>query len=158
MTIIERDSFLEIALGRAEARYEALSDAMSEGMVVQGPSGAIIDTNAVACEILGLSEDELFGRVSKDPRWRAIRPDGEDFPGDEHPAMVTLRTGKPMNDVIMGIETPTGERRWLSINSRAVRRASDGRVDQVIAVFRVIAPTDQARAISPYAKSFAVSD
>jgi PAS domain S-box-containing protein len=142
MASMDREHFLENALARAEARYEALIDAMSDGMVVQGPSGAIVDSNAAACEILGLSEDELFGRVSKDPRWRAVRPNGEDFPGDEHPAMVTLRTGAQQNNVIMGIETPAGEQRWLSINSRPIRRASDGSVDQVITVFRVIAPVE----------------
>lgn len=133
----DRTRFLELALERAELRHKALTGAISEGMVVQGPSGAIIDSNPAAWSILGLSEDELFGRVSRDPRWRAIKANGEDFPGEEHPAMVTLRTGEPMNDVLMGIETPEGERRWITISSRPVCRAS-GRVDQVITVFRRI--------------------
>lgn len=133
----DRTRFLELALERAELRHKALTGAISEGMVVQGPSGAIIDSNPAAWSILGLSEDELFGRVSRDPRWRAIKPNGQDFPGEEHPAMVTLRTGRPLNDVLMGIETPDGERRWITISSRPVCRAS-GRVDQVITVFRRI--------------------
>ena len=134
----DRQRFLELALSRAELRYQSVLESMSEGMVVHGVSGAIIDSNPAAAQILGLSEDELFGRVSKDPAWRSIQANGEDFPGDDHPAMVTLRTGVPQHGVIMGIETPKGERRWLSINSYPVRRLSDGEVDQAVAVFRIV--------------------
>jgi PAS domain S-box-containing protein len=140
----DRQRFLEMALVRAESRYESVIESMSEGMVVQGPSGAIIDSNPAAWEILGLSRDELFGRASKDPRWRAIKACGEEFPGEEHPAMVTLRTGEPQHRVIMGVETPNGERRWLSINSYPIRRPSDGRIEQVVAVFRLTGPPPAA--------------
>lgn len=142
----DRHRFLEMALARAEMRYESVIQSASEGMVVQGPSGAIIDSNRAASEMLGLSEDELFGRVSRDPRWRAVRANGQAFPGDEHPAMVTLRTGEPQHDVVMGIETPAGERRWLNINTYPVRTNPCGRVDQVVAVFRVV-QLEQARAL-----------
>lgn len=144
----DRNRFLELALARAEARYQSVIETMTEGMVVHGPSGAIIDTNPSACAILGLSEDELFGRTSPDPRWRAIRPSGADFPGEEHPAMVTLQTGEAQHGIVMGVETPDGERRWLSINSYPVRRAADGRVDQVVVVFRQIFP-DFDRQLGP---------
>ncbi len=134
----DRHRFLELALARAETRYRSVIESTSEGMVVHGPSGAIIDSNQAASEILGLSEDELFGRASRDPRWRATKANGEAFAGDDHPAMITLRTGEPQHDVVMGIETPEGERRWLSINSYAVRTNPGGRVDQVVAVFRLV--------------------
>lgn len=137
----DRQRFLELALSRAETRYQSVIESMTEGMVVHGQSGAIINSNPAACEILGLTQDELFGRTSPDPRWRAIRPTGEDFPGEDHPAMVTLRTGEPQHGVVMGLITPADERRWLTINSYPVRRA-DGHVDQVVAVFRMTdAPT-----------------
>lgn len=134
-----RHRFLEVALARSEARYASVIHSMTEGMVVMGPSGAIIATNPAAAEILGLSEDEMFGRVSKDPRWRAIRPSGEDFPGEEHPIMTTLRTGEPQHGVIMGVETPRGDKRWLSINTYPVLRPNGCEVDHAVAVFRVLA-------------------
>lgn len=140
----DRSRFLEVALARAEERYDSVLQSMSEGMVVHGPSGAIIDSNPAAWEILGLSQDELFGRASKDPRWRAIRADGSPFPGEEHPSMLTLGTGQPQHGVLMGVETPSGERRWLSVNSYPIRRPGDGRIDQVVAVFRL---TDPPRAL-----------
>lgn len=138
----DRLRFLESSLTRAERRYQSVVESMSEGMVVHGLSGAIIDSNPAAAGILGLSEDQLFGRVSKDPAWRAITASGEDFPGEEHPAMVTFRTGEPQHGVVMGVETPNGKRRWLRINSYPVRRPSDGEIDQVVAVFRVVEPAE----------------
>jgi PAS domain S-box-containing protein len=131
-----RQRFLERAIEGAETRYKSVIGSMSEGMVVQGPSGAIIDCNPAACDILGLSEDEMFGRASVDPRWRATRPSGEDFPGEEHPAMVVLRTGAPQTGILMGIRTPDDEQRWLSINSYPVRDGDEQIVRQSVTVFR----------------------
>lgn len=143
----DRQKFLELALSRAETRYQSVIESMTEGLIVFGPSGAIIDSNPAACEILGLSRDELFGRVSRDPRWRAVKPSGEDFPYNERPAMVAIRTGEPEHGVTMGVVTPAGERRWLNINAYPVRRAADGRVDQVVAVFRRIGAPRTAGAL-----------
>jgi PAS domain S-box-containing protein len=134
---VERDrhKFLEIALQRTERRYQSLIEVMSEGMVIHGPSGAIIDYNLAACEILSLSEDELLGLTSRDPRWRSIYPNGDDFPGEDHPVMVTLRTGLGQQDISMGIVAPNGERRWLLINSYPVEDPRTKAL-QVIVVFR----------------------
>ena len=134
----DRHKFLERSLMHTQLRYQSVIDSMSEGMVIHGPSGAIVDYNLAACEILGLSEDELLGRTSRDPRWRSIRPSGEDFPGDEHPAMVTLRTSVGQKDIIMGVETPDGERRWISVTSYPMLEAKSRQARQVIVVFKRI--------------------
>jgi len=55
----------------------------------------------------------MVGRTSFDGRWGAGHEDGSPFPGDEHPAMVTLRTGEPCADVIMGVDAPGRGRRPL---------------------------------------------
>ena len=59
--------------------------------------------------------------ASVDLRWQAVREDGSPFPGDEHPATVTLRTGKPLSRVVMGVRHPNGEQRWLSMSSEALQ-------------------------------------
>ncbi len=134
----DRERFLEGALSRAESRYKSVTNSMSEGMIVVGPSGAIIDSNPAARAILGLSESELFGRFAKDPLWRGYRPDGAELPPEDFPSMVTLRTGQPQYGVLMGFESSGRERRWLTVNTIPVRRAADGRIDQVIVAFRVV--------------------
>lgn len=93
------------------------AEAVIEGIVLQDASGAIIDHNPAALKVLGLSEDQLLGKTSMDPDWRAIREDGSDFPGHEHPAMVCLRTGQIQRDVVMGVRTSSEKIRWIRINS-----------------------------------------
>lgn len=102
-------------------------EAMSEGLVVQEAGGAIVLANPAAERILGLSAEQLSGRTSLDPRWRAVRGNGAPFPGDEHPAMVTLRTGAPTSNVLMGVYRPSGDLVWISVNTRLLRARTDGR-------------------------------
>ncbi len=110
----------ELALADSESRYRSLFEAMAEGVVLQAHDGSILACNEAAQEILGLTEDQLRGRSSLDPRWRAVRDNGEDYPGQEHPAMVTLRTGEPISRAIMGVHKPDGRLTWISINTQVV--------------------------------------
>lgn len=82
--------------------------AMAEGLVVHDATGAIVDCNDAAGRILGLTREQLAGRDSFDPNWRTVRPNGQPFPGEEHPAIVTLRTGQACSHVEMGVQKPDG--------------------------------------------------
>lgn len=104
-------------LEESEERYRKALMSLAEGLVVHDRDGAIQDCNPSAERILGLSSDQILGRTSTDPRWQAIREDGAPFPGEAHPAMVTLRTGEPQSEVTMGISHPDGHRTWVSINT-----------------------------------------
>jgi len=87
-------------------------------VVYQDAEGSIIAANPAAERILGLTADEMQGRTSHDPRWRSVREDGSIFPGNEHPAMVALRTGEAVHDVIMGVYHPrTGEHTWIRVTA-----------------------------------------
>lgn len=106
------------ALQTSEERYRSVIAALSEGITLQNADGTICATNASAEQILGLTTDQIMGRSSLDPHWYSIHEDGSPFPGSQHPAMVTLRTGKPCRNVIMGISKPDGQLTWISINSQ----------------------------------------
>jgi PAS domain S-box-containing protein len=99
-------------------RYQYAFDAIPLGVVLQDPDGTISAANPAAEKILGLSLDQLQGRTSFDPRWHSIHEDGSDFPGQDHPAMITLRTGQPVRDVVMGVFNPqTNKINWININA-----------------------------------------
>ncbi|WP_322497008.1 PAS domain S-box protein [Chloroflexus sp.] len=108
----------EEELHASEARYRSVITAMSEGIVVMNKAGVIETCNASAERILGLTYDQIVGRTSFDPRWQTIHEDGSPFPGEEHPIMVALTTGRPQSDVIMGVHKPSGDLTWISINSQ----------------------------------------
>jgi PAS domain S-box-containing protein len=117
-------------------RLTALFEVMSEGVVVQDASGVITEANSAAERILGLTVNQLAGRTSLDPNWRSVHEDGSDFPGETHPAMVSLRTNRPSANVIMGVHKPEGELTWISINSIPI--GSEGTKTGVITTFHDI--------------------
>jgi PAS domain S-box-containing protein len=125
--------------------YRAVVVAMAEGVVVHDLDGAIIACNPSAETILGLSRDQMAGRTSLDPRWRSIRADGSPFPGDQHPAMVTLATGEPLRDQIMGVHKPDGQLTWISINTEPIFEDTDPRPSAVVASFADITAREHAR-------------
>ena len=97
--------------------------------------GQIIEANASAEKVLGLRRDELLGRTSLDPRWRAVYEDGSPFPGEEHYAMRTLRTGEPCVNGVMGVHKPCGSLAWLLVNSNPLFLTQPERPDAAVASF-----------------------
>ena len=106
------------ALRASEQRYRTLFETMAQGVVYQDGAGLISEVNPAAARILGVSRDGLLGRESTDGRWQAVREDGSAFPGEEHPAMVAMRTGRPVRDVLMGIRRERdGSQAWINIDA-----------------------------------------
>ncbi|MZP30432.1 PAS domain S-box protein [Heliobacterium undosum] len=132
---ITKQKTAEAALRDSEEHYRSIVTAIAEGMVVQERDGQIVSFNRKAETILGLTADQLLGRTSYDPRWRAVREDGSPFPGEEHPAMVSLRTGKPCHNVVMGVHKPNGEMSWILINAEPLFRPGEGEPFRVVATF-----------------------
>ena len=100
-----------------ERRLAIMLEVMSEGVVLQDAGGQIMMSNPAAERILGLTNEQLCGRSSVDPSWRAVHADGSDYPGTEHPAMRSLSTGASFYDQVMGVHKPNGSLTWISINS-----------------------------------------
>ena len=117
MTDITEQQRTRRHLVESEIRHRSILNAMSEGVVLQGRNGEIIEANPAARHILGLDDPELIGRRSEDPTWQAIHTDGSPFPGETHPAMVSLREGVSVREQEMGLPQPDGRVRWLRINS-----------------------------------------
>ncbi|HKU38023.1 MAG TPA: PAS domain S-box protein, partial [Polyangiales bacterium] len=129
-----------------ESLYRSVFASMAEGVIVQNIEGLIVACNPSAEQLLGLSAEQMAGRSSLDPRWRAIHPDGSPFPGDTHPATVTLRTGVPQRDVEMGVHKPDGTLTWLSINTQPLFRESSDQPYAVVATFGDITARKRADA------------
>jgi diguanylate cyclase (GGDEF)-like protein/PAS domain S-box-containing protein len=134
----------EQALKESEERYRSVIAALFEGVILIDANGAFQAANPSAERILGLTVDQLVGRTTFDPRWQAVHEDGSPFPGDMHPASVTLQTGEPCHNRIMGVYKPDGRLAWLSINSQALYRPSDARPYAVVTSFADI--TERRRA------------
>ncbi|NTU78102.1 MAG: PAS domain S-box protein [Chloroflexales bacterium] len=135
----------ELELRASETRYRILFETMAQGVVYHDSDGQIIAANPAAEHILGLTLSQMQGRTSLDPRWRAIHEDGTPFPGEAHPAMVALRTGQEVRDVVMGIYHPGLDvYRWISIQAVPHVRLGAAGSTQVYALFDDITARRQA--------------
>ena len=118
------------------APFWALFDTLEQGVVYQDSTGKILLANSSAERILGLTVNQMMGRESIDPRWKAVKEDGSEFPGESHPAMIALKTGKPVNNVIMGVFNPfKGEQRWISVNAVPLFKNEERKPYQVYSTF-----------------------
>ena len=133
----------EEALRQSQERYRSVIAAMQDGILLLDADGGIRECNRAAERILGLSADQLMGRSPHDPRWRAVREDGAPVPGDTNPAMVTLRTGRPCTDKVMGVHKPDGTLTWITVNAQPLFQADGRTLAGVAASFEEI--TDRKR-------------
>ena len=128
-----------------EDKYRHLFETLSQGVVFHALDGSIVSANPAACRLLGLTQDQLLGKTSLDPRWRMITPEGESVLGAEHPSMQVLRTGHPVGPVVRGVFRPDKQEYiWLSITAVPIFRKGEPGPFQVYATFDDI--TERKRA------------
>lgn len=108
----------ESARNATEVQYRLLYESMLQGVVYQDKDGRIIDANPAAERMLGLSLDRMRGLTSTDPSWQAVHEDGTPFPGEQHPSTQALRSGQPVNGIIMEVYNPQKkDRTWINIHA-----------------------------------------
>jgi len=135
----------EMALRESEEKHRSLFETMVQGVVYEDTEGIIISANQSAEKILGLTFDQMTGRTSSDPRWKSIHEDGSDFPGETHPISISLKTGKVVNNVIMGVFNPQcGDYRWININSVPLFKKNEKRPYLVYTTFEDITERKKA--------------
>lgn len=119
-------------------KYEIVVESLSDGVLLIDDTGTIVAGNNKAGTILGLTYEQLKGASLVNAEWNAVKIDGSAFPPNEYPAIVSLKTGVEMNDVILGLEKPGGGKVWLSINTRPIFNEGKLTPDAVVASFKDI--------------------
>lgn len=115
---ITQSKLAEDALRASEERYRTLVASLDEGIILMDENAVLLASNASAEQILGLTVEQIKNRTLFDPDWFAIREDGSPFETDDFPAAITLRTGKPCSNVVMGVKKTDNRIVWISINTR----------------------------------------
>jgi PAS domain S-box-containing protein len=134
------------SLRASEALYRSVVTAMVEGVCVQDATGTITYMNPAGERIEGRTVEQMRGMTSEDSSWQAIHEDGTPFPGQMHPAMVTLRTGQPQSNVIMGLQRPDGSRVWIAVNSQPLIAEGESKPYAVVTTFNDVTAARQAEA------------
>jgi PAS domain S-box-containing protein len=119
---------VEAVLRDREKQLKFLFDTMTQGVIVQDAESRIIDVNDAACEILGLSRDQLLGKTAYDPEWKLIHENGLPVYPEEMPSNRALKTGKPVADILIGVYLPEQEiYHWILTSSVPKYKEANGK-------------------------------
>ena len=114
-------------------QYQILFDTMAQGAFCQRADGSLVEVNPAALEMLGLDHDQFLGRTSYHSEWRVINQDGTDLTPDQHPSMVALLTGEPLQDYVVGVYNPRRKGFvWMNVNAIPLFQKGGERPYQVI--------------------------
>ncbi len=128
------DSEKVIKMG--EKKYLDLFRTMVQGVVYQDHEGRIIEVNPAAEKLLGLTFEQMQGRTSVDSWGKATDMEGNELPGDRHPAMLALEAGTEVKNFIMGVYNPKLDQQvWIIVNSIPIFREGEVKPWQVFSTF-----------------------
>ncbi|MGV8122766.1 MAG: PAS domain-containing sensor histidine kinase [Candidatus Xenobiia bacterium LiM19] len=117
---------------------------LQEGVVVHAPDTAILLANKAASGLLGLSMEQLQGKVAIDPAWCFIGEDGTKLPTEEYPVMRVIATLQLLDTQILGINRPDrGDLVWVQVNAFP-ELDSRGQLSHVVVTFVDITERKQA--------------
>jgi signal transduction histidine kinase len=104
-------------------------------VVFYGADGWAVDANLAAEHRLGLSREQILSRNVPKQDWELLREDGTVLPAHQHPALVTLGTGQPIREQIIGVRSRRAPIRWLRMNTQPVQENGSNGGIAVVATF-----------------------
>ncbi len=134
MDITERKT-VDYALRESEEKYRTLISKIQAAVVVHGADTRILTSNPMAQQLLGLTEEQLYGKAAIDPNWHFFREDRSPMPLDGYPVNKVLASGQALRDYVLGIHRPGVENDvWGLVNADPVFD-HEGKITQVIVTF-----------------------
>lgn len=128
----------EEALRESEERYRRLLVNLDAGVVVHAPDTSIVMNNHKASELLGLSDDQMSGKLAIDPQWKFIHEDLTPFRLDEYPVSQIIATKKPIKNLVAGVVRPEmNDIAWLTVNGFPVLDINNEIVEVVISFIEI---------------------
>ncbi len=133
------------------------------GVVVYAPDTSIMLANEAASTLLGLSLEQLQGKVATDPDWCFYREDETRMPVAEYPVVRAIRSGRLVESMVVGISRPTTQDRiWVLATAFPEFDASE-QLSQVVVTFvditeRKRAETQASEAQAEAARLLAADD
>ena len=134
----------EKLLREFQSKYRTLYENMSVGVIYLSADGSVSDANPAAERILGLKLIKNRNLSSINTHLRAVHMDGSNFSIKEHPGMISLKTGKILQNQLMGVYFPKEARyRWININTVPEFNPGEDKPFQVFMTFNDITDLKQ---------------
>jgi PAS domain S-box-containing protein len=127
------------AVGAGDARASEelnrrIMEAMPGGIVHVAKDGNILQANAEALRILGLSYDALTHKYTRDFDTVTIKEDGSPFGHEDYPVTRALMTGQAQPAATIGVRKPDGATSWAIFTAVPVL-APDASVSGAVVTF-----------------------
>jgi PAS domain S-box-containing protein len=104
---------------------QSITASIQEGVIIINKEGTIVSFNEQAKAILNLRKDQLLDRSPLNNSWNAFDIDGNIIHPTDLPVSITLATGKPQSNVVLGVVAGDNPLKWLSVNSRMVKTTDE---------------------------------
>ncbi len=85
-------------------QHHELLQKLHVGIIVHAPDTRIVFSNRRASELLGLSQDQMHGKVALDPAWCFINEDGKTVSPANYPVSRVIATREPLIDHVLGVK------------------------------------------------------
>ena len=126
----------EAILQQTEDKYQTLFKNMSVGVLYQRADGVVTDANPAAGRILGVNANQISKLNYEIANIKAVHTDGSDYLADEYPSLVSIRTGQPTRNQVMGIYFPQEkDYHWININTVPQFKPGEEQPYQVFVTF-----------------------
>ena len=125
----------EESVRESEEQFRSVIASLSEGLIVMDTEGVIRVCNESAEQIFEMTRGEVQKWKPLNPDYVVRREDGSPFPQGSYPLVVSLRSGRPQRDVVMGLPRPDGQLLWVSVNSNPLIRPGEETPYAVVATF-----------------------
>ena len=120
---------------KSEERYLHLLDNLDAGIVVHAADTSIVTNNRRASAILGLSDQQMRGKVAIDPEWRFLNENHEPLPLEDYPVNQIARKKQAIKNLVLGIKRPaTNDVVWVSVNGFP-ELDSKGEISEIVISF-----------------------
>ncbi len=104
-------------LQESEEKYRVLFSTFPLGITVSDHTGKIVESNAAAEQLLGISKGEHEKRHIDGAEWRIIQPDGSPMPDTEYASVRALKENRLIENVEMGIVKPDADITWINVSA-----------------------------------------
>lgn len=131
------------AVVRSEAKYRSLVQNVHVAVVVHGLDGRVLLSNPMACQFMGLTEDQFTGKSAMDPAFHLLDEYGRRLRPEDYPVSEAIASRTLVRDRVAGAVRPDGTTRWFLVNAEPIADEA-GNLAEVVATFVDITDRKQA--------------
>ena len=96
----------QAALQRSEQKSRDLLNSLSSGVMVHAADTRLLDANPAACQVLGLTLDQMRGKMALDSEWAFLEEDGSVMQVARLPVNQVLALRAPVRNLVVGLRRP----------------------------------------------------